>query len=222
MIYFFADDHYGTHAGRSIFEQLPEELRGRTAFTENDWSLLESGRWAADCELLILHCIAGTCGQPMPREGAENAVQKYLARGGNVLLLHGSSAAFWHWSWWRRLVGLRWVREQDPDGSAPSTHPHAPCRVETVPSEHPLAKVLKPFDLEEDEVYINLQDEGPVTVLMTTEVAGKRYPQCFEAQTASGGRMVSFLPGHRHENIHNKTLIEDVAVLINDLLGRQP
>ena len=221
MIYFFADDHYGTHAGRCLYGQLPMELRVRMVFTENDWSLLESGRWTVDCELLILHCIAGTCGQPMPGEGAENAVQKYLARGGNVLLLHGSSAAFWHWPWWRRIVGLRWVREHDPDGAAPSTHPHAPCRVETVPSLHPLAKVLKPFDVEEDEVYINLQDEGSVTVLMTTEVAGKRYPQCFEAQSAAGSRMVSFLPGHRHENIHNKTLIEDVAVLINDLLGRQ-
>ena len=222
MIYFFADDHYGTHAGRCLYGQLPMELRDRVVFTENDWDLLESGRWTDDCELLILHCIAGTCGQPMPGEGTENAVQKYLARGGNVLLLHGSSAAFWHWPWWRRIVGLRWVREHDPDGAAPSTHPHAPCRVETMPSEHPLAKSLNPFDLEEDEVYINLQDEGPVTVLMTTEVAGKRYPQCFEAQTAAGGRIVSFLPGHRHENTHNITLIEDIAVLINDLLGRQP
>ena len=33
-----------------------------------------------------------------------------------LLLLHGSSAAFWHWDWWRRIVGYRWVRGNDPDG----------------------------------------------------------------------------------------------------------
>ena len=64
-------------------------------------------------------------------------------------------------------------------------------------------------------------EEGPVTVLMTTEVDGKTYPQCFEAQSVSGGRIVSFLPGHRHENTHNKLLIEDIILLIDDLLGRQ-
>ena len=222
MIYFFADDHYGTHAGRCLYGQLPMELRRRVVFTENDWDLLESERWVDDCELLILHCIAGTCGQPLPGDGAETAVKVYLARGGNVLLLHGSSAAFWHWPWWRRIVGLRWVRENDPDGATPSTHPHSPCRVETVPSEHPLSKALKPFDLEEDEVYINLQEEGPVTLLMTAEVDGKTYPQCFEAQSASGSRIVSFLPGHLEANVRKPTLVANVAMLVGDLVGPEP
>ena len=219
MIYFFADDHYGTHAGRCLYGQLPVKLRGRVVFTENDWDLLESGRWVDDCELLILHCIAGTCGQPLPGDGAETAVKAYLARGGNVLLLHGSSAAFWHWPCWRRIVGLRWVRENDPDGATPSTHPHSPCQVVPVSSEHPLSKVLKPFELEDDEVYINLQEEGTVTVLMTTQVAGKTYPQCFETQTASGSKIVSFLPGHLEANVRNPTLVANVAMLVGDLVG---
>ena len=37
MIYFFADDHYGTHAGRCLYGQLPMELCDRVVFTENDW-----------------------------------------------------------------------------------------------------------------------------------------------------------------------------------------
>ena len=217
MIYFFADDHYGTHAGRCLYGQLPTELRDRTVFTENEWDLLESGRWVDDCELLIIHCIAGTCGQPLPSSGAETAVTAYLTRGGNVLLLHGSRAAFWHWAWWRRIVGLRWVRPNDPDGVMPSSHPHSPCRVVPVPSEHPLSKVLKPFDLEDDEVYIDLQEVSPVTVLMTTQIAGKTYPQCFETVTADGSRIVSFLPGHLETNVRNPTLSADVALLVKDL-----
>ena len=35
--------------------ELPEELRKKITFAENDWSLLESGEWLADCELLILN-----------------------------------------------------------------------------------------------------------------------------------------------------------------------
>ena len=195
------------------------ELRDRTVFTENEWDLLESGRWVDDCELLILHCIAGTCGQPLPSSGAETAVTAYLTRGGNVLLLHGSSAAFWHWAWWRRIVGLRWVRPNDPDGVMPSSHPHSPCQVVPVPSEHSLSEVLKPFELEDDEVYIDLQEEGAVTVLMITQVAGKTYPQCFETQTASGSRIVSFLPGHLEANVRNPILAADVALLVCDLVG---
>ena len=217
MIYFFADDHYGTHAGRCLYGQLPTELRDRTVFTENEWDLLESGRWVDDCELLILHCIAGTCGQPLPSGGAETAIKSYLAHGGNVLLLHGSSAAFWHWAWWRRIVGLRWVRPNDPDGVMPSSHPHSPCQVVSVPSGHPLSKSLKSFDLEDDEVYIDLQEVSPVTVLMTTQIAGKTYPQCFETVTADGSRIVSFLPGHQETNVRNPTLSADVALLVKDL-----
>ena len=116
MNYFFADDHYGVNPGRHIFELLPEDFRRETVFTENEWSLLESGEWEKDCELLVLHMIAGTCGQPMPGPGAEKAVRAYCERGGDLLLLHGSSAAFWGWDWWRGMVGLRWVRPEDPDG----------------------------------------------------------------------------------------------------------
>ena len=84
---FFADDHYGVNPGRHIFELLPEDFRRETVFTENDWSLLESGEWEKDCELLALHMIAGTCGQPMPGPGAEKAVRAYCEHGGDLLLL---------------------------------------------------------------------------------------------------------------------------------------
>ena len=55
MIYFFADDHYGTHPGKVLYEHLPAELKSRICFQENDWSVLESGSWRKDCELLILN-----------------------------------------------------------------------------------------------------------------------------------------------------------------------
>ena len=54
MIYFFADDHFSAHCGKNIFEHLPEEWKRKIIFFENDFSLLESGKWLADCQLLVL------------------------------------------------------------------------------------------------------------------------------------------------------------------------
>ena len=55
MISFFADNHYGQHPGRVLFEHLPEELRKKIRFCEDDWRLLESGIWEPDCSLLSLN-----------------------------------------------------------------------------------------------------------------------------------------------------------------------
>lgn len=214
MNYFFADDHYGVNPGRTVFEHLPEDFRRETVFTENNWSVLESGEWEKDCELLALHMIAGTCDQPLPGPGAEKAVRAYCERGGDLLLLHGSSAAFWHWDWWRGMVGLRWVRPGDPDGIAPSTHPVTPCTVEVAKVRHPLAECLRRIELPTDEVYIDLEQVSPVTVLMETVVNGRSYPQAYLAETPWGGRIAAFIPGHKPECTGNPALIADISFLI--------
>ena len=107
MIYFFADNHYGVHPGKVIYEHLPVELKEKITFFNDEWEPLEHSDWNRDCELLILNMIGATCDQPHPGADAEKRVRSYLERGGDVLLLHGSSAAFWMWDWWRPLVGER-------------------------------------------------------------------------------------------------------------------
>ena len=129
MIYFFADNHYGVHPGKVIYEHLPVELKEKITFFNDEWEPLEHSDWNRDCELLILNMIGATCDQPHPGADAEKRVRSYLERGGDVLLLHGSSAAFWMWDWWRPLVGERWVRPNDPDGMEASTHPKKPYLV---------------------------------------------------------------------------------------------
>ena len=217
MIYFFADNHFGQHCGRVLHEHLPEAWRRRIRFFEDDWGVLESGAWLADCELLALHLIGGTSGNPMPGEGAERAVRQWLGRGGDFLLLHGSSAAFWPWAWWRPLAGLRWVRPGDPDGVPASTHPHAPCRVVPSKSRHPLAARLRPIDLPEDEIYIELEQTAPVDILMTTAVAGATWPQACEATADSGSRLVSFIPGHKPVCTANPDLVANLAAMLEYL-----
>ena len=219
MIYFFADNHYGVHPGKVIFEHLPDELRSRIRFYEDDWTELENGNWASGCELLILNMIGATCKIPHPGEGAEKRVRDYLSRGGNVLLLHGSSAAFWQWPWWRELPGERWVRPNDPDSDRTSTHPRKPCLVTVSSTRHPLAKKLQPMDLPEDEIYTNLENTCPCMRLMETHIEEGTFVQCCEAVPPAGSRIVSFIPGHRPEVTSMPVLIENITVLIDDLLG---
>ena len=221
MIDFFADNHYKVHPGRVIFEHLPEALRRRIRFDEDDWRRLEAGRWVDDCELVVLHLIGGTCGVEHPGPGAEGAIRSWCEKGGPLLLLHGSSAAFWQWPWWRGVVGRRWVRPNDPDGVSPSTHPKHPYRVEIARCRHPLAAKLRPLDLPTDEIYTDLEEVSPTMTLMETRIPEGTFPQCCETRTPWGGRVLSFLPGHLPEVTGSPELVADIEILIEDLLERK-
>ncbi len=218
MIYFLADDHYGARPGATLRSAL--EGRFDLVFEENGYTTLESADFAARCTLLILSLIAGTKdGGGFAGPVAEAHLQKYLHNGGSVLLHHGGSAAFWHWPWWRAIVGYRWVRGQDPDGFPPSEHPIRPYRVDVNPSSHVLATKLKPMDLPEDEIYIRLLQTGPTTTLMSTTIAEGTFPQCYECTTPWGGKLIGFLPGHKPEVVRSPDLVANVATIIDYLRG---
>lgn len=218
MIYFFADDHYEAHPGRVIYEHLPQELKSQIHFCENNWSVLESGVWLKDCDLLVLNLIGTTCNIPHPGAGAESAVLKWCQKGGAVLMLHGASAAFWEWAWWRKLVGFRWVRQNDPDGVAPSTHPKKPYSLTIAKTRHPLTKMLEPIDLPTDEIYINMEQVCPAVTIMETHIEEGTFPQCTEAVSPWNGKLVNFIPGHSPEVTANPKLVRNIATIIEYLL----
>eukprot|EP00828_Plagiopyla_frontata_P024826 TRINITY_DN31716_c0_g1_i1.p2 TRINITY_DN31716_c0_g1~~TRINITY_DN31716_c0_g1_i1.p2 ORF type:complete len:104 (+),score=10.75 TRINITY_DN31716_c0_g1_i1:78-389(+) len=97
MILFVADDHFNSCPGKRIYEQIRDGYDIR--FYENDWSGFTDFDLSAECDLLVLNMIADTCGNELPGAEAEQPLKKYCENGGNILLLHGSSAAFWHWDW---------------------------------------------------------------------------------------------------------------------------
>ena len=218
MIYFFSDSHFEKHCGAQLYRQLPEALKSRMVFTENEWDILEKGDWEKDCELLILNMIGTTCAQPHPGSGAEAAVKRYIERGGNVLMLHGSSAAFWQWQWWRGISGFRWVRPGDPDEVERSVHPVRTFTTTVAKTRHPLIGKLREFTLENDEIYIKCEQTLPMTVLMETNTDEGIYPQCVECINPYGGRQIIFLPGHRIESFENAEFIANNIALIEYLL----
>lgn len=218
MIYFFADDHYNVHPGQVIYENLPPEWQNRIRFFENDITLLEEGSFVEDGELLILHMIGSSCGRPHPGEGAKRAVRSWVGAGKPILLLHGASAAFWQWNFWRILPGYRWIRGEDPDGVTPSTHPRRPYKVTLSKTRHELCRVLEEMDLPEDELYIELEQVCPAMTLMETKTEEGTFPQCAEVVTPFGGKIMSFIPGHDPQVTSNPVLIRNVVRLIEYLL----
>ena len=213
MIYFLADDHFGVRPGATLREALAADYTFH--FEENSFPCLESSTFADNCSLLILNFIAGTGTTPLVAGVAETNVRRYLERGKPLILLHGGSAAFWHWPWWRTIVGFRWVRANDPFHVPPSVHPVAPYRVEVRTCDHPLIAKLRPMELPEDEIYIQLEQTCPATILLTTTLANGIFPQCYENATPWGGRVIGFLPGHRPAVVRHPDSLANVRALLD-------
>jgi len=209
---FFADNHYGARPGWNLYGAIKAEWDDVVFYEDDVFALADAAALEA-CDLLILNLLIETDLSVI----AEANVKAYLKRGGNVLLLHCGSVVFEQWAWWRRLVGLRWVRSNDPEGVDPSTHPVRTYQVKVVECAHPLSGTLCDMDLPEDEIYIRLQQTCPVTVLMETTIEEGVFPQCCEAVSPWGGRIVSFLPGHASEAVIHPDLVYNVAKIIKYL-----
>ncbi|MBI9020278.1 MAG: ThuA domain-containing protein [Verrucomicrobia bacterium] len=207
-----ADHHYGARSGWHLYNAL----RGDVAdlhFFEDDLSVLSNGSAMQQCRLLVLNRLAG---ETLSDE-AELNVKAYLEQGGNILLLHCGSAAFEQWVWWRKLVGLRWVRPDDPAEVAASSHPVRSYQVRVVNRDHPLRSRLQEMSLPDDEIYIHLEQVCPVTCLMETTTEEGTFCQCCECVTPWGGRIVSFLPGHAEGAVKTPALVHNVLQLVDYL-----
>lgn len=219
MIIFAADDHFGKHPGAEIFKNISPSF-SEMEFYENDFSCFKKNQFAEDCDLLILNMIADTCGNEKPGEDVEVSVKAYCESGKNLLLLHGASAAFWHWSWWRKIVGLRWVRGNDPDKVNASTHPKHPFQVDLAKSRHKLVNMLSPITMPHDEIYINLEQVCATITLLETTIPQGTFPQCYICKTPWGGKIIGFLPGHFPEATNLPELNKNIKTIIKYLLEK--
>lgn len=214
-ILFAADNHYDTHAGRILFDNIKSEYN--INFYEDDWACFNNDLLKYD--LVILNMISGSCGVAMPDPEAEKNMQKYLQSGKNLLLLHGSSAAFWQWDWWRAIVGYRWVRQDDPDGFVASWHPKKPFTVAVAKSRHPLCKKLQEVKIPHDEIYISMEQTRPTMTLMETTIEEGTFPMCYETATDWGGKIIGYIPGHAPDVVQIPENIANCQLIINYLLS---
>ncbi len=216
MILFAADHHYNRHPGRNLHECIADDYE--IDFHEDDWRCFEAPFTAAT-DLLMLNLISGSCDVPAPSAACEPNVKAYVESGKPLLLLHGASAAFWQWDWWRPLVGFRWVRGDDPDGFEASSHPVRPYKVKVAKCRHPLCRQLQDMFLPEDEIYTALEQTAPAWILLQTTTDEGTFPMGYECTTPYGGRLVGFLPGHKKEVCQDPQVVNNVKVLIDSLLA---
>ena len=219
MILFAADNHYQAHPGRVLYEATREAYD--MEFHEDDWSFFAQPDLAGRYDFLMLNMIAGSCDVPAPGPEAEPHLRAYVQGGGDLLLLHGSSAAFWPWDWWRPVVGFRWVRANDPDGVSASTHPKRPFVLNVAKARHPLCGRLQAVQLPEDEIYINMEQTCAAWVLMTTTTEEGTFPQCYASRTPFGGTVLGYIPGHRPDAVGDPRMVANCCALIEYLLAHR-
>ncbi len=198
----FADRHYGTHAGRWIAGHLSDLTD--VVFVEEDYDALIRAIHDRPGEALAFHAIFATPGnESMPPE-MESVIRTHLDGGADVWILHGGSAAFWPWTWWRQLMRVRWVRKDDEDVSTPSWHPVIPYRIEVTDTGEARCPGLESLDLPEDELYVNLHQSGDIETWMTAEYEGVAWPQVYTHPGLSGGTVYGWIPGHKPEVIRSE------------------
>jgi hypothetical protein len=215
LIYFLADDHFDSRPGYHLYEKIKGDFDIK--FFEDDISLLAKSGFLKDCDLLIINLICGLGKLSQPGPDVEVEVKNYCMSGKPLFLIHAGSAAFANWAWWRKLTGLRWVRENDPEGMAASVHPVKDFSVKKTSSKHTLMKELKGFDLKEDEIYTKLAKTADIDVLLETEIEEGVFPMAYASKNQWGGKVIGFLPGHKPEAFENKDLVLDVVEIIKYL-----
>jgi hypothetical protein len=216
MIYFFADNHFEARPGYNLYEKIKNDFEIK--FYEDDITQLSNPEFPDDCSLLIINMICGIGKLPVPSAVMENNVKKYCESGKPLLLLHSGSAAFAELGWWRKLTGLRWVRENDPEGLPPSVHPVRDFSVVKKVSGHALAGKLKGFELKNDEIYTKLAKTAPVEILLETATDEGVFPMAFASRNEWGGEVIGFLPGHKPASFENRDMTGDISSMIKYLL----
>ena len=127
---------------------------------------------------------------PDPGPAARANLQKYVASGKGLVLVHFACGAFQGWPEFANIVGRVWD---------PKLRPHDPWgkfTVEIADPAHPITKGLQPFETT-DELYTCLAGTAPIHVLATAISKGdkKPYPMAFVREYGKGRVFLSTL-GH--------------------------
>lgn len=183
---------YPGHLWRQTAPVLADALRKDarlTVFTVEDPWLLDS-QAIHRYDVIVLHF--QNWEQPPPGEKCCRNLQKFVADGKGLVLLHYACGA-WHGEWpeFANLAGRVWagpnVRQHDPHGA---------FWVELTPIDHPITRGLTDFETR-DELYTCLTGDHPITVLAQakSKIDGKYYPMAF-ASNYGKGRTFQCTLGH--------------------------
>lgn len=131
-----------------------------------------------DFDLLFLHFKNNDA---LAREDVARAnLARFVREGGGLTVLHFACGAFEDWPEYGELAGRVWDRKNSHD-------PRGPFMVEIADAEHVITTDMEDFPTD-DELYICLMGERPITVLATAQskVTGKQHPMAFVLEYGKG------------------------------------
>jgi uncharacterized protein len=125
-----------------------------------------------DYDVIVLHFMDWETPDPGPK--ARSNLQKFVADGKGLVLVHFACGAFQDWPEFRSLAGRGW------DPKLRGHDPHGQFRVDIIKPDHPIMQGLESFDTI-DELYTCLAGDRPIELLATSKskVDGKDYPMAF-------------------------------------------
>lgn len=128
--------------------------------------------------------------KPDPGEAARRNLQRFVADGGGLVLVHFACGAFQGWDEFRRIAGRVW------DPKLRGHDPHGKFTVRIIDSDHPITSGLEDFETV-DELYTCLAGDAPIRILAaaTSRVDGKDYPMAFVLDYGRG-RVFHCVLGH--------------------------
>lgn len=118
---------------------------------------------------------------PAPGVAARENLQRFVEKGGGLVLVHFACGTWLDWPGFEALAGRVWNpkrRGHDPRG---------PFRVEIVQPGHPIMRGLTAFDTD-DELYTCLDGNTPIDVLAQarSRVDGQDHPMAFVLNVGRG------------------------------------
>jgi type 1 glutamine amidotransferase len=127
---------------------------------------------------------------PDPGDAARKNLQKFVAEGKGLSLVHFACGAFQDWPEFKNLAGRAW------DPKLRGHDPHGKFTVEIADPNHPITRGMKPFETI-DELYTCLAGDKPIQVIAkaTSKVDQKDYPMAFVHQYGKG-RVFHCVLGH--------------------------
>jgi type 1 glutamine amidotransferase len=127
---------------------------------------------------------------PDPGQTARKNLQKFVAEGKGLSLVHFACGAFQDWPEFKNLAGRVW------DPKLRGHDPHGKFTVEIADPDHPITRGMKAFETV-DELYTCLAGDKEIHVLAkaTSKVDKKDYPMAFVNHYGKG-RVFHCVLGH--------------------------
>jgi len=123
-------------------------------------------------DVLLLHFMNWE--KPDPNDRAKQNLQRYVAGGGGLVVIHFACGAFRDWGEYAVMVGRIYDRTNTHD-------PRGPFTVNVVNTNHSLTRGMTVSFETDDELYVCLTGNKPIELLATaySKVTGRDHPMGF-------------------------------------------